>query len=59
MDAMTFAFSHNPGDLVDWIWVVLTFALVIAFVAIVTTVFVRWARARRRPVGERSRRRSS
>jgi len=56
---MTFAFSHNPDVLADWIWVLLAFALVIAFVAIVTTVFVRWARARRRPVGERSRRRSS
>ncbi len=56
---MAFAFSHNPDDLVDWVSVVLAFALVIAFIAIVIAVFVRWARARRRRAGERSRRRSS
>ena len=48
---MTLAFSHNPDDLVDWIWVLLTVALVIAFVVIIIAVFVRWAHARRRHPG--------
>ena len=51
---MTFAFSHNPDDLVDWVWVLLTFALVIGFFMTLMAVFLRWAHARRRDHDQRS-----
>ncbi len=47
-DAVPVAFSHNPEDLLGSLWVVVAFAVVLAFFSFMVAAIVRAVRAARR-----------
>ena len=49
------AFSHNPDDLVDWIWVVLAYGIVALVLAVGIALVVRAVLAARSSARDRER----